>query len=433
MKIRIIALALAATFAVTGCGKIKLPSLSRQRATPTPMPATPAPAAAPATTATADSTAPAAPAAPTPPPKPAAPAVDKTAQVIVLCYHRLEGKAGGAYSIEPALFEKHMQELKDRNIAVISMQDFMAWRRGAKNIPPKSAIITIDDGYASGAEVGVPILKKFGYLATYFVYTNYLNSGGKSLTWAQLGQLRDEGFEIGSHTVSHVDLRSKPKTSKFATYEEWLKDELERSKQILEEQLGIRVATVAYPAGGNSPKILEASRAAGYELGFTTYGQRVTHGAAPYSIGRYDVTAKDAQGHDGFTAAISFQGPVAASGPVVAQEAQAMMLTEPMNGAVTNNARPRIKANLASLGTLDPNSVKMRISGLGLVTAQYEPGTQDITFTPPTPLRPGSVTVIISGNVGTTAVETKWSFRFDPNAQPGSDATALDQVPPPPR
>jgi hypothetical protein len=83
--------------------------------------------------------------------------------VVVLCYHRLEGKAGGAYSIEPALFEKHMQELKDMGIGVISMQDLLQWRAGKKNIPPKAAMITIDDGYASGMEVGLPILKKYGF------------------------------------------------------------------------------------------------------------------------------------------------------------------------------------------------------------------------------------------------------------------------------
>src|SRR4030095_12751247 len=117
---------------------------------------------------------------------PSKPVIDRNAQVVVLCYHRLEGKAGGMLSIEPALFEKHMQELKDKGLAVISMQDFLAWRRGEKNIPPKSVIITIDDGYVSGLEVGVPTLKKHGYPATFFVYVDYINKGGKSVTGAKL-------------------------------------------------------------------------------------------------------------------------------------------------------------------------------------------------------------------------------------------------------
>ena len=58
--------------------------------------------------------------------------VDKAAQVVVLCYHRVEGSAGGSLSIAPELFEQHMQRLKDHGIAVISMQDFLSWRRNEK-------------------------------------------------------------------------------------------------------------------------------------------------------------------------------------------------------------------------------------------------------------------------------------------------------------
>ncbi|NCY16745.1 MAG: polysaccharide deacetylase family protein, partial [Actinobacteria bacterium] len=48
------------------------------------------------------------------------------------------------------------------------------------------AIITIDDGYESGYRVGVPLLKKYGYPATFYIYTNYVNTGGKSMSWEQL-------------------------------------------------------------------------------------------------------------------------------------------------------------------------------------------------------------------------------------------------------
>jgi peptidoglycan/xylan/chitin deacetylase (PgdA/CDA1 family) len=57
------------------------------------------------------------------------------------------------------MFEGQMKELKDRNIAVIGLQDFLAWKRGEKNIPPKAAIITFDDGWRTQYEVGWPIMK----------------------------------------------------------------------------------------------------------------------------------------------------------------------------------------------------------------------------------------------------------------------------------
>lgn len=437
--IALCALALTISLTNTGCGKIKLP-FGKKTAAATPAPATPAPApaeaapeaAAPEPAAIAEGTTPApgAPAAPATPAAPAAQAIDRTAQVIVLCYHRLEGKAGGGLSIEPALFEKHMEELKEKGLSVISMQDFLAWRRGQKSIPAKSVLITIDDGYVSGIDVGVPVLKKYGYPATFFVYLDYINKGGKSVTWAQLGQLRDDGFEIGSHTVSHQDLRRKSGKSKIASYDEWLKDEVERSKQVIEEQLGIKCASIAYPFGLHNTKVHEAVKAAGYEVGFTTYGQRIGIDAAPFSIGRYDVTAKDAQGHDGFTAAVSFHGPAAASGvSVVAAEAQALMVTEPMNGAVVNSVTPTLKANLASLGAIDPASIKMRVAGLGIVPAHFDAKSKLLSYTPTQPLRPGDVTVIVSATAKNQPVETRWKFRIDPNAQPGASAPVEDLPP----
>ena len=86
------------------------------------------------------------------------PAVDRSAKVMVLCYHRFEDNPHDALAIAPAEFRAQMKQLKDAGIEVISMKDLMAWRREEKSIPPKSAVITIDDGYVSGYNVAWPIL-----------------------------------------------------------------------------------------------------------------------------------------------------------------------------------------------------------------------------------------------------------------------------------
>src|SRR5215212_6164934 len=81
----------------------------------------------------------------TPVPKPSAPAVDQNAQVIVFGYHRFEKVVRRPDTeMTPEMFEAQMKELKDKNIPVIPLQDFLAWKRGEKNIPPRAAIITFD-------------------------------------------------------------------------------------------------------------------------------------------------------------------------------------------------------------------------------------------------------------------------------------------------
>jgi len=407
--------ALAAVLALTGCGKIHIP-FTKKTAAPTPPPAPIAAAATPAPATPAPASEPAE------VPKPAHQAIDTHAQVVVLCYHRLEGKAGGALSIEVDLFKSHMKQIKEKGLAVISMQDFLAWRRGEKTIPPKSVLITIDDGYLSGYEVGLPILKEYHFPATYFIYTNFVNKGGKSMTWDQITELRDAGMEIGSHTVSHFDLRHKPKTSN--DYDAWLKDEVETSKQILEEKLGIKVATIAYPYGYNNEKVRAAVQAAGYDAGFSVYGQRLGMNTNAFTLGRYDVTTKDAQGHASFDIAVGFQGMQAPSGgeAVNQQEAAASMITEPETGATIANGTPLLKANIATMGEFDPATVEMRVSGLGKVAANYDVASQTISYqiTAKEKLKPGPVTVIVTAKSGARPLETRWNFFVDPSGKAGA-------------
>jgi peptidoglycan/xylan/chitin deacetylase (PgdA/CDA1 family) len=397
---------------VTGCDKIKLPAFKKKaEVTPTPAPLVAVATPPPATPAPEPSTPAPKKKEPEAQPKPA---IDPHAQVVVLCYHRLEGKAGGSLSIEPELFEQQMQQIKDAGLAVISMQDFLAWRRGEKNIPPKSVIITIDDGYVSGYEVGWPILKRFGYPFTMFVYLKFINTGGKSVTWDQLAEMRDAGVEIGCHTVSHEDLRRKPSKAS-GTYEEWLKHELEHSKKTIEDRLGIRCATLAYPFGLHNTKVQEASRAAGYEAAFTTYGQRLGMTTAAMTLGRYDVTTKDVRGKGSFEVAVSFQGMMAPSAePTMAQDAAVSMVTQPMNNEVIGNPKPELKANLSTMGAFDAGTVEMRLSGIGLVPAKFDEESKTISFTPTTPLKPGTYMVIVNARNGVQRLETRWSFTYAP-------------------
>ena len=380
-----------------------------QETPPTLPPPEPAPVPKPATPETVR----------TPPakPTPKAVAVDKAAQVVVLCYHRVEGSAGGTLSIAPELFEQHMQRLKDHGIAVISMQDFLAWRRNEKTIPPKCALITLDDGYVSVVETARPILKKFNYPWTYFIYTKFIGSGGKSVTWEQLGELRDEGVEIGCHTVSHMSLRDAHGKSPEA-YDKWLHDEIIGSKQIIEKKLGVRCAVFAYPEGRYSAPVLDVVKAAGYEAAFTVYGQRVTHSAPADKIGRYAWYGRRPQDME---MALNFTGPLSASEaepPVAGELAAAMMLTQPLNGDTISDPVPVLKANLGSLGDFDENTLALRLSGIGPIPAKFDRENRIIEAKPPQPLKPGEYTVVVTAKAGAKKVETQWSFKVDPHAIP---------------
>src|SRR5260370_5492472 len=104
-----------------------------------------------------------------------------------------------------------MKELKDRGITVISLQDLLAWKRGEKNIPPRCAVITFDDGWKSQYEVAWPIMKKFGYTFTMFIYTEGVAGGnlggGQGATWDMLADMRHNGNDIQARSAAQQELR----------------------------------------------------------------------------------------------------------------------------------------------------------------------------------------------------------------------------------
>ena len=415
-------LLLLATLPFAGCGKIreKIPFLKKK----TPVVATPAPAPVVAAATPA-------------PVAPAAPEVNMHAAVMVLCYHRFEDRPKDSLAINPAEFEKQMQALKDNGFSVIPMADFLAWRRGEKSIPDKSCLISIDDGYRSGFEVAWPILKKHGYPFTMFIYTNYVkgqpNAGGQSLSWEELAQMRDAGVDIESHTVSHSNL--KDKTGKWQklqpNYETWLRHEIADSKKMLEQNLGISVKAFAYPYGNHNEEVRRITMESGYEAAFTVYGQRLSHGSAPDQLGRYAIESMHPKiFEDAIKMVGGGGGGGEAGGPYVTAPAASSMITQPQDNEVVTDPLPTIKANLATLGAVDPASVEMRLSGFGPVPAKYDAATKNIEYKVTQKLREPSYSVFISAKVGGVKKEVKWTFTFDPT---GTGAPAPGDAPLPPR
>src|SRR6266516_5362280 len=372
-------------------------------------------------------------------PKIRKPVVDQTAQTIIYCYHRLVDKIRyPGTEITPAAFEAQMKELKDRGITVISMQDLLAWKRGEKNIPPRCAVITFDDGYKSQYEVAWPIMKKYGYPFTMFIYTEGVRGGslggGGAITWEQLADMRDNGVDIEAHSATHQDLReghtitlASPGGKKTRTkltgpqYEEWMQNEVVGSKQLLEQRLGIKVNCFAVPFGNYNEHVKEIARNAGYEAMFTVYGQPITFTSPLDSIGRYAIEANKPKV---FEDALKMIGTSTGGAAAVAEVGAKDLTTHPADGEMVRTALPLIKANLSGIGQIEPGSVQMRVSGLGLVPANFDPKTGTVSYQVPQKLRDKSCTVIVSAKSAGKKVETHWTFGIEEAATVGAASPA---------
>jgi len=429
MVTRFAIISLVFALGLTGCKKPAAVSKSTSDQTQAAASATPNPGGSPSAT-------------PSVAPVISKPAIDQNAQVVIFGYHRFVNNVRRPDTeITPQLFEQQMTELKNKNISVIPMQDFLAWRRGEKAIPAKSAILTFDDGWKSQYEVAWPILKKFNYPVTLFIYTEGIRpghfSGGESMSWEMLAEMRDAGIDIQGHSATHSDLRrpydkiAKKKLSP-EEYEQWLDKEIAGSKQMIEQKLGVKVNCFAVPYGFHNDHIRDVCLKAGYEALFTVYGQPITMHTPLNSVGRYLMENNKPKTFTDAVAAIA----TTAVGPSVAEVAPSNLQTQPGDGETIKNALPLIKANIASLGAIDPGSVEMRVSGLGKVDASFDPKSTTVAYQVTQRLKDKSVTVIVSAKSGGKKVETHWTFKIDDGsttpAPPSAPIPSVAPSTPPP-
>ncbi len=184
----------------------------------------------------------------------------------VLMYHDVV-KSGKdvSFDVTRAELKQQLQQLKKVGANVIPLADLYDHLRTGKELPEKAVVLTFDDGYLGQWENAYPLLKKFGYPATYFVHTGVVGvkTSKDHMTWEQLQTLEKEGLvSVECHTVTHPDdLRKVSDTQ--------LDRELNESKKVLEEKLGRKIRFLAYPVGNADSRVAKVAHDAGYELAFT--------------------------------------------------------------------------------------------------------------------------------------------------------------------
>jgi peptidoglycan/xylan/chitin deacetylase (PgdA/CDA1 family) len=158
-------------------------------------------------------------------------------------------------TVSPERFEWHMAYLKKHRYTVLPLRALVRIIRQGKPLPPRSVVITFDDGYEDNYTRAFPVLKKYGFPATIFVISDVLNTKG-FLTTEQMREMHAQGIDIGSHTRLHPYL---PDASS-----ERRREEIFGSKARLERELGAEIALFAYPAGGFEEESKRLVAQAGY-------------------------------------------------------------------------------------------------------------------------------------------------------------------------
>jgi peptidoglycan/xylan/chitin deacetylase (PgdA/CDA1 family) len=182
----------------------------------------------------------------------------------ILMYHAISSVAGNPVprtsSVEHAVdagdFCAQLDAIVDAGYRTVSLDDLD--RRAAE---PKSLLITFDDGHESDLIVAAPELARRNLHAIFFIVWSYLGQPGY-LTRDQVLALRADGFEIGSHGMTHTRLSQITPAD--------ASNELCESKRRLEELLQEPIAAFALPGGHYNDAVLELAWAAGYRRVMTS-------------------------------------------------------------------------------------------------------------------------------------------------------------------
>jgi peptidoglycan/xylan/chitin deacetylase (PgdA/CDA1 family) len=227
----------------------------------------------------------------------------------ILMYHRVAPRIAGVpaptWNVTPQRLRQQLEGLLSRGYEPWPLRRAVACRQAGEPIPPRTFVVTFDDGYQSVYDNAWPILKELSVSATVFLTTSFLDadrpfasddwaaagsadvpaSTWKALSTAQCAEMIEHGLvEVGSHMHTHADFRGQP---------EAFRADLALSLAVLRDSLGVEQPSFAFPFGYHDPDLIAAARDSGLFCALITEPELVLPQANPFSWGRFLVKQSD--------------------------------------------------------------------------------------------------------------------------------------------
>lgn len=218
---------------------------------------------------------------------------------VILTYHRIDDVLNDPHllCVTPQNFEKHLQFLK-ANYEVVSLSELHS-RLEKKQLTGREAAITLDDGYLDNYTNALPLLEKYNLPATIFITTGFLGEKA-NLDWDHEYRSEDKAsflnedqikkmsvhklITVGAHTHRHNRLSG-------LDYQKQL-DEINISKEILQNITGSQINYFAYPFGGifdfnkDTTKVLKSVN---LRCAYTTVPALLTYNSDKYRLPRINI------------------------------------------------------------------------------------------------------------------------------------------------
>lgn len=201
-------------------------------------------------------------------------------RVPILMYHQIarSSETASHLAVSPAAFAAQLAYLHSEGFKTITAAELSSVMAGdIEELQNRSVVLTFDDGYEDFHSRAMPLLERYGFTATVFVTTDWVEDAGplvsgkrpgRMLSWSQIAEAADLGIEVGAHSRQHPQLDQLP--------DKRLREELYTSKAQLEDKLGSTVTGLAYPFGYSNARVRQVARDAGHRYGCLV-GNMVAH------------------------------------------------------------------------------------------------------------------------------------------------------------
>ncbi len=305
--------------------------------------------------------------------------------VVVLLYHKFGDRRTPSTNVPLSNFIAQMTYLKTHNYQVISLKRLACLLSSHQPLPPKTVVITVDDGYKTVFTKAFPILRRFGYPFTVFIPTEAIEKHYPDyINWDEIYQMKQAGVDFQDHTYAHHKLGLKPLSMTEREYREWIQADLKKSRCIFEKRLGYCPTMLAFPYGYYNKILINEALRLGYRVLLSQDPGVVSEDTPLYHIPREPILGKNWSTLEHFKT-------------ILKRVDLPLLIRYPKIGFLKENPPLEIYGILKYPGRYFPNRFKIYISELGWKKAKYDPHLSKVYVKGVSPLRRKINRIAIAG------------------------------------
>ena len=213
----------------------------------------------------------------------------RESSITILVYHRFSDTADDSMTVRMATFEAQLRFLNEHHYHIVPLRVAVNGLHDPSAVlPEKPVVITVDDGHRSVFEKLMPIVLRDRFPVTLFIYPSAISNASYALTWEQLRELRQTGlFDIQSHTYWHPNFNIERKRRTPAGFQQFVRWQLEASRQRIESETGAHVDMLAWPFGIYDDELIALAADEGYVAAFTLDARNADRHARLLALPRF--------------------------------------------------------------------------------------------------------------------------------------------------